>query len=103
MGEGLLIENFQSLQRSISIGIGLKICQKPLSIAIAYLMKLDTLVDLSKNRDIWSAVTGVESTVVTISTTTCRDRTIPVRASKPTINHHLLKALTIDLFKIPYV
>ena len=71
-----------------------------MSVSIAPLMKLYSLLNLLENRLIRSTVIGMESSIVAIGTPACPNSSVTVWTSETGINNYLLQPASIFLPEI---
>ena len=103
MGQGLLVDGAQSVQRGIGVGVGLEVSEELLRFPVADPVELYTLVYLFVDRDAGSAVTGMEGGIVAVGATARTGPTVAVGAGEAGVHHDFLQPLTVSLLEISYV
>ena len=84
MGQSLLVDGAQSVQRGIGVGVGLEVSEELLRFPVADPVELYTLVYLLVDRDAGSAVAGMEGGIVAVGATASTGPTVAVGAGEST-------------------
>ena len=95
MRKCLLVFEFQFIERTVRVRVGLEISQVMFDSGVAPAMEFYSFINLLQEGFPWSAVAGMESGIVAIGAPPGTDCPVPVGAGEPGVQHQLLKPLAI--------